>query len=154
MLPMLQRLARAQDGSISVETALVMSFIFVPMLLGLWDVAQIAFGQAQVQEALQDAVTYVAAGNAGNASGITAAAQSAYGNSISVSTSTVCYCVPTGTTNPTAPSTATCGSGCSSGNDPEQFMSITVSKTVSIPFTVPYLGNSVTVKSVGKVRTG
>ena len=33
-------------------------------------------------------------------------------------------------------------------------MSITVSKTVSIPFTVPYLGNSVTVSSTGKVRTG
>jgi Flp pilus assembly protein TadG len=150
---MLQRFAKAEEGNISVETALVMSFLFVPMLLGIWDVAQIAFGQAQVQEALQDVVTYVAAGNTG-ASGITSAAQAAYGNSISVSTSTVCYCVQTSTTNPTAPSTATCGGSCSGGNDLEQFMSITVSKNVSIPFTVPYLGNSVTVTSVGKVRTG
>lgn len=150
---MMHRFTRAKDGSVSVELALVASFLFVPLLLGVWDVAQIAFGQAQVQEALQDAVTYVAAGNTGT-SGITAAAQAAYGSSISVSTSTVCYCVQTSTTNPTAPSTATCGGSCSSGNDLEQFMSITVSKTVSIPFTVPYLGSSVTVSSVGKVRTG
>jgi hypothetical protein len=106
-----------------------------------------------VQEALQDAVTYVAAGNTGT-SGVTAAARSAYGNSIGVSTSTVCYCVKTGTTTPTTPTSATCGGSCTAGNDYEQFMSITVSKTVSIPFTVPYLGSSVTVTSTGKVRTG
>lgn len=150
---MLRRFSQSEDGNISVEFALLLSFIFVPMLLGIWDVAQIGFGQAQVQEALQDAVTYVAAGNTGS-SGVTSAAQSAYGTSMSVSTSTVCYCVKTGTTTPTTPTTATCGSSCSSGNDYEQFMSITVSKTVSIPFTVPYLGNSVTVSSTGKVRTG
>ena len=150
---MLRRFSRSEDGDISVEFALLLSFVFVPMLLGIWDVAQIGFGQAQVQELLQDAVTYVAAGNTGS-SGVTTAAQSAYGSSMSVSTSTVCYCVKTGTTTPTAPTTATCGSSCTSGNDYEQFMSITVSKTVSIPFTVPYLGKSVTVSSTGKVRTG
>ena len=101
---MQRRFSRSEDGNISVELALVLSFVFVPMLLGIWDVAQIGFGQAQVQEALQDAVTYVAAGNTGS-SGVTSAAQSAYGNSISVSTSTVCYCVKTGTTTPTAPTT-------------------------------------------------
>jgi Flp pilus assembly protein TadG len=153
-MSMLRRIARAQDGSVSVEAALVMSFILAPMLLGLWDVAQIGFGQAQVQEALQDAVTYVAAGNAGNSSGITAAAQSAYGSSISVSTSTVCYCVQTSTSSPTTPTSEACTGSCSSGNDFEQFMSITVTKTVSIPFTVPYLGKSVTVTSTGQVRTG
>ena len=151
---MLRRRSRDKDGSISVEAALVMSFILVPMLLGVWDVAQIGFGQAQVQEALQDAVTYVAAGNAGNSSGITAAAQSAYGTSISVSTSTVCYCVQTGTSTPTTPTSEVCSGSCGGGNDFEQFMSITVSKTVSIPFTVPYLGKSVTVTSTGRVRTG
>jgi Flp pilus assembly protein TadG len=151
---MRQRFSRAEEGSVSIEMALVMSFVLVPMLLGLWDVAQIGFGQAQVQEALQDAATYVAAGNASNSSGITSAAQAAYGSSISVSTSTVCYCVQTGTTGPTAPASEACSGSCGSGNDFEQFMNITVSKTVSIPFTVPYLGKSVTVTSSGQVRTG
>ncbi|HEY1735602.1 MAG TPA: TadE/TadG family type IV pilus assembly protein [Methylovirgula sp.] len=150
---MLRRFSRSQEGNISVEFAFLLSFVFVPMLLGIWDVAQIGFGQEQVQEALQDTVTYVAAGNTGS-TGITSAAQAAYGTSISVNTSTVCYCVKTTTTTPTTPSTATCGSSCSSGYDYEQFMNITVSKTVTIPFTVPYLGNSLTVSSNGKVRTG
>jgi Flp pilus assembly protein TadG len=76
---MLERFAKNETGSMAVETALVMSFVLVPMVLGLWDVAQIGLGQTQVQEALQDAVTYVAAGNSSNTSGIISAAQSAYG---------------------------------------------------------------------------
>jgi hypothetical protein len=79
---MLRRISSSKNGSVSVETALMMSFVFVPMLLGLWDVAQIGSGQSKVHEALQDVLTYVAAGNASNGSGITAAAQSAYGTSI------------------------------------------------------------------------
>jgi Flp pilus assembly protein TadG len=148
------RFSTAREGSVSVEMALVMTFVLVPMLLGLWDVAQIGFGQAQVQEALQDATTYVAAGNASNSSGITSAAQAAYGTSINVSMSTVCYCVQTSTSSPTTPTSEACSGSCGSGNDFEQFMNITISKTVAIPFTVPYLGKSVTVTSSGQVRTG
>ncbi len=149
---MLRRISRAEEASVSVEAALVTGFLLVPMLLGLWDVARIGVGQAQVQEALQDAITYVAAGNASNSSGITAAAQSAYGTSIGVSTSTACYCVQTGTSSPTNPTSVSCTGSCS--GDLEQFMSITVSKTVSVPFVVRYLPSSVTVSSTGLVRTG
>ncbi len=149
-----RRIARAEEGSVSIEAALVVSFVLLPVLLGLWDVAQIGFGQAQVQEALQDAVTYVAAGNSSNSSGIAAAARAAYGSSIAVSTSTACYCVQTGSSSPTAPTSEACSGSCSSNNDLEQFMSITVSKTITVPFTVPYLGSSVTVTSTGRVRTG
>jgi Flp pilus assembly protein TadG len=150
---MLERFAKNEIGSMAVETALVMSFVLVPMLLGLWDVAQIGLGQTQVQEALQDAVTYVAAGNSSNTSGITSAAQSAYGTSIQVSASAVCYCVQTGSV--AMPTSVSCGSGsCSSGGNFEQFMNITTSKAVAIPFPVPYLGSSVTVTSTATVRTG
>lgn len=145
---------RSRSGSISVETALVISFIYVPILLGMWDVAQIGFGQAQVQEALQDALTYVAAGNSSNQSGIVSAAQSAYGTSISVSTSTVCYCVSTTSTSPTAPTSVSCTASCANGNDLEQFMNITVSKTVTVPFPLPYLGRTIPVQSAGKIRVG
>jgi Flp pilus assembly protein TadG len=153
-MPVPRNIIQNEDGAVAVEAALVSSFILVPMLLGLWDVAQIGFGQSQAQEALQAAVTYVAAGNAGNSSGITAAAQNAYGTSINVSTSSACYCVPTTSSTPTSPSSIGCTSSCASGNDFEQFMNITISKTVPIPFPVPYLGSSVIVTSTGRVRTG
>lgn len=149
-----QRFLKSDKGSISVEAALVMGFILTPLMLGTWDVAQIATGQSQAQEALQDTLTYVAAGNASNTTGITTAAQKAYGSSMSVSTSKVCYCVQTGTTTPTKPTSVSCSGSCSTGNDLEQFMSITVTKAVKIPFTVPYLGSTYTVMSTGQVRTG
>lgn len=151
---MLRHLGKACDGVVAVETALVAGFILVPLLLGLWDLGQVALGKAQLEEALQDTITYVAAGNSGNASGITSAAQAAYGTSISVSTSTACYCVLTNSSTPTAPTSAACGSTCSNSGDLEQFMNITVTKTVTIPVPVPYFGSSVTLSSSGQVRTG
>jgi Flp pilus assembly protein TadG len=151
---MLRRLLSAADGVVAVETALVCSLLLVPMLLGLWDVARIAMSTAELDEALQDAITYVAATNSTSSSAITTAAQAAYGNSISVSSSTVCYCVPTGTSTPTSPSSVSCTGSCSSGNSLEQYVSITVSTTVTIPFSVPYLGSSMALSSTGQVQTG
>jgi Flp pilus assembly protein TadG len=150
---MFDRFAKNETGSIAVETALVLCFVLVPMLLGLWDVAQIGLGQTQVQEALQDAVTYVAAGNASNTAGVTGAAQSAYGTSIQVSAGAVCYCVQTSSV--AMPTSVSCSTAsCSNGGNFEQFMTITTSKAVTIPFPVPYLGGSVTVTSSATVRTG
>jgi TadE-like protein len=47
----MRRLIRARDGAVAVETALVSSLLLVPLLLGLWDVAQIAMAQAQLGSA-------------------------------------------------------------------------------------------------------
>jgi Flp pilus assembly protein TadG len=146
----MRRLIRARDGAVAVETALVSSLLLVPLLLGLWDVAQIAMAQAQLDEALQDAITYVAATGSTNSSNITTAGQAAYGSSISVSSSEACYCVQTSTTTPTSVS---CTGTCSSGTM-EQFMSITVSTTVTIPFPVPYLGSTVSLSSTGNAQIG
>jgi Flp pilus assembly protein TadG len=119
----------------------------------VWDLAEIAMAKAQIEEGLQDAVTYIAAGNTDSA-GITAAAQNAYGKSTTVSTSTVCYCVPTGTTTPTAPTSVACGGSCGSGNALQTFMSVTVSASVTLPVPLPYLSSPAPVASTGQVRTG
>jgi Flp pilus assembly protein TadG len=149
----MRRLIRARDGAVAVETALVSSLLLVPLLLGLWDVAQIAMAQAQLDEALQDAITYVAATGSTNSSNITTAGQAAYGSSISVSSSEACYCVQTSTTTPTTPTSVSCTGTCSSGTM-EQFMSITVSTTVTMPFPVPYLGSTVSLSSTGNAQIG
>jgi Flp pilus assembly protein TadG len=148
-----RRLLKAKDGAVAVETALVSSLILVPLLLGLWDVAQIAMAQAQLDEALQDAITYVAATGSTSSSSITTAGQAAYGSAISVSSSQACYCVNTTTTTPTAPTSVSCTGTCSSGSM-EQFMSITVSTTVTMPFPVPYLGSTIALSSSGNAQIG
>lgn len=147
-------LLRDDDGVVAVETALVSSLILIPLLLGLSDVAQLAIAKARVQEALQDALTYVAATNSTSSAQITSAAQAAYGSSISVSSSQACYCVATGTTTPTMPTSVSCTASCLPGTTLAQFERITVSQTVQILFSVQYLASSVTIASTGLVQTG
>jgi Flp pilus assembly protein TadG len=140
------------EGVVAVETALVASFILIPCFLGLWDVGQIALGKAQLDEALADTLTYVAAGNAGNSAGITKAAQASYGTAITVVTSAVCYCDNTAATSPTAPSSVSCTGSCSTGQF-EQFLSATVSQSVTLLFSLPYLSSPRTLTATGQVRT-
>jgi Flp pilus assembly protein TadG len=151
-----RRFVAAVEGVAAIETALLISLFFGPFLLAVLDAGQIALGKSQLDEALQDAMTYVSAGNASNGSGITAAAQGAYGASISVTTSTVCYCVGTGTSQPTAPSSTGCSSKCGTGYVLQQFMNISVSNKVVIPFPVPFLNltSPLTLTTTGAVRTG
>lgn len=159
-MPMLRHFAKDDRGSFSVEAALVVSLIIVPVLLLLVDVAAIGSGQAQVQDVLQYAVTYtagqVALGTTPTTSAVTSQVQTAYGASTSkwVSPSSPSYyCVATGSTTATMPTTASSSTSCSSGNVAEQFMKISVQSTVTIPFTVPYLPSSMNVGSTGYVRT-
>jgi Flp pilus assembly protein TadG len=142
------------DGVVAVETALVASFILIPCFLGLWDVGQIALGKAQLDESLADTLTYVAASNAnaGNPAGITKAAQAAYGTAITVVTSAVCYCDNTAATSPTLPSSVSCTGSCSSGQF-EQFLGVTVSQSVTLLFSLPYLTSPRTYTATGRVRT-
>jgi Flp pilus assembly protein TadG len=152
----LSKLLADVSGVVSVETALIMSLILLPMLLGLADLAQLAQGKAKVDEALQDALTYISAGNSGNSAGITTAAQAAYGSGISVATSTVCYCVSeTTTTQPTMPTTVACTGSCSS-SVLLKFMTVTVSNSINILFPISYMNLSSprTVSVTGMIRTG
>jgi Flp pilus assembly protein TadG len=147
-----RRLWMGGEGVVAVETALVASFILIPCFLGLWDVAQIALGKAQLDEALADTLTYVAAGNAGNSAGITKAAQASYGTAITVVTSAVCYCDNTAATSPTLPSSVSCTGSCTSAQF-EQFLSVTVSQNVTLLFSLPYLTSPRTYTATGQVRT-
>jgi len=153
----LRRLLVAIDGAVAVETALVFSVFLAPTLLCLWDFAQVYQGQAHVEEALQDAITYVMnSGSNATAAGVQTAAQAANGSSISVSASTVCYCVPTSTSVPTMPSSVSCSGSCGGGAVFQQFMNIVTTNSVTIPFPVSWLHlpSPYTVTATGNVRTG
>jgi Flp pilus assembly protein TadG len=151
-----RRLMGAREGVAAIETALIMSLFLVPFMLAVWDVGQIAAGKSQLDEALQDTITYVSAGNATNGSGITTAAQAAYGSGITVATTTSCFCVSTSSSQPTQPTSTSCSAKCGTGYVLQQFMSITTSSKVVIPFPVPFLNltSPMTITSTGSVRTG
>jgi hypothetical protein len=82
----------------------------------------------------------------------TKAAQASYGTAITVATSAVCYCDNTAATSPTAPSSVSCAGSCSSGQF-EQFLSVTVSQSVTLLFSLPYLSSPRTLSATGQVRT-
>jgi Flp pilus assembly protein TadG len=152
----LHRLLKPTDGAVAVEAALVLSFL-VPMLLCLWDFARLYEGQANVDEALQDAVTYVmSAGSNATTAGATSAAQAANGSSITVSTSTACYCVSTSTTVPTLPTSVSCTSSCTGNTVLQHFMKVVTTDSVTIPFPVPWitLTSPYTETATAYVRTG
>jgi Flp pilus assembly protein TadG len=152
----LHRVLAAADGAVAVEAALVLSFL-VPILLCLWDFSRLYEGQANVDEALQDAVTYVmSAGSNATAAGATSAAQAANGTSITVSTSTVCYCVSTSTTVPTMPTSASCTGSCTGSSVLQHFMKVITTNSVTIPFPVPWISltSPYTETATAYVRTG
>jgi Flp pilus assembly protein TadG len=153
----LHRLLAATDGAAAVEAALVLSLFLLPMLLCLWYFSQLYGGQADVDEALQDTVTYVmSAGSNATAAGATSAAQAANSSSITVSTSTVCYCVSTSTTVPTMPTSVGCTSSCTGTFVLQQFMKIVTTNSVTIPFPVSWINltSPYTVTATAYVRTG
>ncbi len=149
-----RRLGGCTKGVAAVETAIVVSLVLLPLLAGVADIGIMAQQRDKLDEALQDAITYVSAGNTGSA-GVTTAAQAAYGTSIAVSTGTFCYCVATGTTTPTAPTTVNCSGSCASGDVLETFMKITVSTAATLPVPLPALNlpSPVTLTTSGYIRT-
>jgi Flp pilus assembly protein TadG len=135
-----RRLFDATDGNVAVETALVLSLLLVPMLLCLWDFATVYQARADAEEALQDAITYVMnAGATATNAGITSAAQAANGSTVSVSTSTVCYCVSNSTTVPTMPTSVSCTGSCTGSTVLQQFMKVVTTNNVTVPFPVSWL---------------
>ncbi len=127
------------------------------MLLCLWDFSQLYQGQANLDEALQDTVTYVmSTGSNATAAGALSAAQAANGNSITVATSTVCYCVATSTTVPTMPTSVGCASSCTGSSVLQKFMKVAATKSVTIPFPVPWINltSPYTLTATAYVRTG
>jgi len=156
-MKILRRLLSAIDGSVAVETALVVSLFLAPTILCVWDFAQLYQGQAAVDEALQNAVTYVMSnGSNATTAGAQQAAQAANGSSISVSASTVCYCISTNTSSPTVPSSVSCSGTCSANSVFQKFMSITTTNSVTIPFPVSWINltSPYSVTAAGHVRTG
>jgi Flp pilus assembly protein TadG len=153
----LHRLLAATDGAVAVEAALVLSLFLVPMLLCLWDFSQLYEGQANVDEALQDTVTYVmGTGSNATTAGATSAAQAANGSSITVSNSMVCYCVSTSTTVPTMPASVSCTGSCTGSSVLQRFMKIVTTNSVTIPFPVSWINltSPHTVTATAYVRTG
>ena len=151
----LRRLRAARAASVSVEAALVMSFVLVPSALGCMDIALALTTRARLDQGLQAAVFYAWA-NVGSvtASGVQSAAIAGYGTATPRPTATATintYCItpPTGNAQN---GTSVPKSGCPSGELQASYLTITLDASLSLPFTVPELGSTMALSSAGTVR--
>ena len=150
-------LIRDHSGSISVELALVASLILLPMTLGAVDAAQLAFARGRLDQVLHQAFFYAYANyGAVTATTVQLAAASSYGSGTAptVTATITQYCItaatgypPTGT--PTQPSNGSCSI---SSQTVESYLSVNASISVTLPFSVAWIGQTITLTASGRAR--
>ena len=141
-------------GSASVEAALAISLVLIPLCLGMVDMAATLAVTARLDRALQAAVYYVWANPTSlSASNIQQAANAAYGSAsptLSVSTSTACSCV---LKSYQPVSSISCSNTCPSGQTRASYMTISASTSYPLPAPLPWLTSPQNLSFQGTVRT-
>lgn len=143
------RLARQRRASVSVEAALVISLVLLPLLLGLWDYSVVLSVQGRLDTALNAAMDYALAttANAADAQGIEQAANNAYGTAGPtpvIGTPTLSYyCISTNPAGTMANGqAASAGASCGSNQTLATYVTLSLAATVSLPLTIPGVGDT------------
>jgi Flp pilus assembly protein TadG len=148
-------LGRDRRGSVTVESALVFTFVLMPMMvLGIgFGLALTAWSQVNLVE---QSVMYMVWNNPATATAaqISSFVQASYGAAkpaVTVNASTACYCIaPTGTR--TAGTSVSCSGSCSNGQVLATYLQVTVAATQVLPMSVPLLDNPFVASASGTVR--
>jgi len=141
------RLHCAESGGALVETALCLSLLGAPLLIGTVEVGMVLYDSIEVSNAAHAGAAYgmMSSTFAASSSGMIAAAQAEapdLGNLLSVTPTTYFACSESiGGTQYTTQSAA--NSACTgSSNHSLEFVQVSTSATVTVPFSVPGLPSS------------
>jgi Flp pilus assembly protein TadG len=145
-------------GAVAVESALTFSLLLLPLFLGGADVAMLMGTQLRLQAAVRNAVfyAYASSSNATDATAIENAATAGYGSggpTLTVATpSYAYYCIaPTGT-EATGTAESSSSANCPSGQSLATWLTVSVSATVALPFTVAPFAASMPLSAGATVR--
>jgi Flp pilus assembly protein TadG len=140
-------------GSASVEAALAVSLVLIPLALGTADVGATLATASHLDRALQSAIFHVWANPSSyTAASITQAASASYGTTaptLSVSSSKACSCV-TSFYNPVAG--IACTASCPTGQTRAVYLTIGVSTSYTLPAPIPGLASPRPLSVQGTVR--
>lgn len=131
-----------KSGNVTVELALVMTVLSVLMVSG-YDISRMASEKHKLEQVALTAAQYgsLATGNSADTSAITSVAQVAAGDDadlITVATSTFCLCPGGGS--------ADCSTPCADDTDPQEYLSVIITKNFIYLFSVPALYGAVTLE--------
>jgi Flp pilus assembly protein TadG len=143
------------SGNVSVETALLLSFLFIPASLGVWDAGVALDAKSRLDQAVRAAIFYVASNpsaNATNASGIAAAAAAAYSGTPTVTSAAGGFCVSSGQTGVTE-TPVSCTGSCPQNAQLATYLGVTVGASVALPLPLPWLRSPISLSAQGRVRT-
>ncbi len=150
-------LASDRSGVISVELALLANLVLLPMTLGAVDAAELIMARGRLDQVVHQALFYAYA-NSGNvtAANVQTNAAAGYGSGTAptVSATITQYCITpaTGypaTGTPAQPSNNACASGSQAI---ESYLYVTASISVTLPFSVSWIAQTVTLSASGKAR--
>ena len=143
-----------RHGSATVEAALAISLVLLPLTLGMIDFGEAIAETARLDRAYDAALYYIWA-NPGSvtAATIQQAAQSAYGTAaptLSVSASTACWCVSASYVKAGA---ATCTATCPTGQTLAAYLTLSTTAQFPLPTPFPGLASPMNLAVQGTVRT-
>ena len=141
-------------GSVSVEAALALGLILVPLLLGVVDLGLGMIVHMRLDRAVQAALFYAWGTPGPSTSAVQSAARSGYGASSPTLTATAaiaCYCIaPTGTRQ--SGTVKSCTGTCTAGQALASWVTINANASFSLPFPLPYLGSTFALSSTATAR--
>lgn len=149
------RLARDRSGVISVELALIASLVLVPMTLGAVDAAQLIVARARLDQVIHQALFYAYANPGVSGASVQANATAGYGSGTvpTVSAPITQYCITPAIGYPAIGTPALPISGsCGNGQTLESYLTVTVSISVTLPFSVSWITQTVALSASGKAR--
>lgn len=140
-------------GSASVEAALAVSLLLVPLALGMADIGAILSTSTRLDRALQSAIFHVWANPTSyTGTSISQAASASYGTAaptLSVTSSTSCSCVSS-SYSPVA--TVACTGACPTGQTRATYLTIGASTSFTLPAPLPGLPSPSPLSAQGTIR--
>ena len=144
-----------RGGIVSLEAALLVGLVLVPLLGAAADFGLVLAAWAAVTRAEQAALFY-AFSNGVSIGGIESAAQAAYGTLTAAPTVTAgsaCYCLPSSQPwSRNGAATTSCTGTCAAGDTLTEFLTVSVSAAVTLPLPLPGLASPFPVAATATAR--
>lgn len=138
-----------------VETALIGSFVLIPIALGMIDFGYIFYTSERLNGAIEAATLYAVGNSTTSPDPINQAALASYGASapdlVAAAPSTVCYCLDM-SSGTMVRSAASCGASCPQNQTMGTYVALSYSTEVSLPFPVPGLSQKMNLTANGMAR--